>query len=219
MASRSMARRRTTRVPSSRVGHVTRADRLVMTFHELLAARHRQTVRGDQLFLCRRNWRTAKNILLPKDRRRNFQGCRSFRSFLPARSRIRATRASYPQATTTALETRSSAGEKRTSHAGHRVASRAARARGNPTVAGLRQVLCRAGGAPVPARRSRRPRDRPPPSNRSVYPIEGKPARSRGAGTPRASPARALDASIAREKSAPLLTFLRTFLSRAVNSG
>ena len=106
MASRSMARRCTTRVPSSRVGHVTRADRRSRTLGSSAQANSHLT-EADQLVPCRRNWRTAK---ISRSEEGLSQGCRSLRSFHPAPSRIRAARAAYPQATTTALETRSSAG-------------------------------------------------------------------------------------------------------------
>ena len=59
MASRSVARRCTTRVPSSRVGHVTRADRRSRTLGSSAQANSHLT-EADQLVPCRRNWRTAK---------------------------------------------------------------------------------------------------------------------------------------------------------------
>ena len=148
----------------------------------------------------------SQNIRLPK--RRTFQGCRcrSLRSFHPAPSRIRAARAAYPQATTTALETRSSAG---TANEPCRIPGRL---QGRPSPREPNRGL--ASTSSLPCRWGARPRAAIPTSSRPSTAVEplriphrgktGALARRRNAArVPRARRPRRVDCP---EKSAPFVS-------------
>ena len=184
----------------------------------LSAARHRQTVssEADQLVPCRRIGALPK---YPAPKRDFLRVAVPSGHSIPAPSRIRAARASYPQATTTALETRSSAGEAdEPCRTPGRLPGRPSPREPNRGPASTSSQPCRWGA---------RPRAAIPTSSRpstALKPLRiphggktGALARRRNAArVPRARPRR-VDLPV--KKAPPSFAFLPHFLSRAVNSG
>ena len=184
----------------------------------LSAARHRQTVISQRLI---NSSRAVEIGALPKYPAPGTfsQGCRSLRSFHPAPSRIRAARASYPQATTTALETRSSAGEAdEPCRTPGRLPGRPSPREPNRGPASTSSQPCRWGARPraaIPT--SSRPSTALKPLRIPHGEKTGALARRRNAArVPRARPRR-VDLPV--KKAPPSFAFLPHFLSRAVNSG